>query len=149
MSGRGRCEVLILPGFNRDGRGIAFLKIEGDRHVDAKSVYDRLGENSLNAVRTRFESWLDYMINDRWYHGWSHPNYRNCWVFKWKEKRHGRRLYGFLCNPREEDPSYQLCVLVLHAYKNEPEADTSELDRVVERSAYEDVAHALRALRYD
>lgn len=142
--------VEVLPEFNRDGRGISFLMSPDDRHVDASEAYEDLSQNGGFAVRTRFEAWLDYKKNDRWFHGWpSHPSYRDCFVFKWKENRLGQRLYGFLCKPSTQDPAYQLCVLVLHAIKKEKESDTSELNRVVERTTDTTVQAAvkLRAFR--
>lgn len=136
--------VEVLPDFNRDGRGIAFLISKDDKHVDAINVFDKLQGNNSYAVKTRFEAWLDHKKNDRWFHGWpNHPSYKDCFTFKWKDKREGQRLYGFLCKPSSRNPGYQLCVLVLHATKTERETETSELDRVVERSRSDGVKKAV------
>ncbi len=138
--------VEVLPEFNRDGRGVAFLVSNDDRHVDAVDAFDGLSEKRGFAVRTRFEAWLDHKTNNRWFHGWpNHPKYKDCFVFKWKTNRQGFRLYGFVCKPDPVDGSYQLCVLVLYATKNEHETETSELDRVVERSNDEAVRQAVRS----
>ena len=146
MANRRTYAVEVLPEFNRDGRGIAFLLSDDDRHVDALEAFDSLPEKNDFAVRTRFEAWLDHKTNDRWFHGWpNHPDYKDCFVFKWKNNRQGFRLYGFLCKPDPLDGSYQLCVLVLYATKNERETETSELDRVVERSRDEAVRAAVRS----
>lgn len=109
------------------GRSVGFL--EGHDELDAGEVFDNLKEKQRMNFRVRFEWWI--AGNNQpgtWFHGF--PNkaeYKECFVFKWKENR----LYGFLCKPWPQSmPGFQLCVLNIHATKNEHETDTAELDRV-------------------
>jgi hypothetical protein len=52
-------------------------------------------------------------------------------VFKCTEKRLEHRIYGFLCNPKF-DRSYQVCILVIHAYKKEHGTHETYLKQVEE-----------------
>ena len=86
---------------------------------------------------TRFDAWIDGKIEKKWYHGWDRSEfqgkYTNCFVFKCKEKRSEHRFYGFLYNPKLSNPRYQICVLVVHAFKNEwatDETDLKEVERI-------------------
>jgi hypothetical protein len=113
------------------GRGIGFL--EGDAQLNAGTVFNGLTEKMLRLVRVRMDHWI--IGNNQpaaWFHGFPNDaDHKHCFVFKWKEKRQGHRLYGFLCNPRpKSDLGFRLCVLCIHATKNEYETDQSELDRV-------------------
>lgn len=111
-------------------RAIALLVCDEDPELDAKEVLDSLGGKAEREVRTRFDHWIEGGHNDRWFHGWPNDRrYKECFVFKWKEKRINHRLYGFLCNPRPTtNPRLRLCVLVSHATKSEWETDPSELN---------------------
>ena len=116
-------------------RGVAFL-ISEDEKVVAKSAFDLLNEEVERALRTRFDAWVDGLTNKKWYHGWNQSEFRGkytkCFVFKCKEKRSFHRFYGFLSNPRSSDPSYQVCILVNHAFKSEWETDEADLKDVEE-----------------
>ena len=111
-------------------RAIAFLSCSTDRDLDAAEVFGGLGQNREREVRSRFDYWIDGSRADRWFHGWpNHADYKQCFVFKWKDRNQHHRLYGFLCNPQPNtNPSFQLCVLVSHAKKNKWETDPNELD---------------------
>ena len=113
-------------------RAIAFLVSRDDGRTSAQDAFNRLAAKKARDVRSRFDFWIDFGINDDYFHGWpNHPKYKGCWVFKWKDNRQRHRLYGFLVNPLPlGNASFQLCVLVLHATKNERETDTAELDRI-------------------
>jgi len=109
-------------------RGLAFLECSEDRSLNARRVYDKLKNKKRQMVRNRFDYWLDFGICDKYFHGWSNPQYRECFVFKWKDRAH-QRLYGFLINPMPRtNPGFQVCVLYSHAQKNTENTDSSELN---------------------
>jgi hypothetical protein len=116
----------FVAGESRQRRGIAFL-VSRDRKVTAKTAFGSLGGNAEKTFRTRFDAWVDGKINKKWYHGWDHSElqgkYTRCFVFKYKKNR----FYGFLCNPKSSDRSYQVCILVSHALKKEWETDEADL----------------------
>jgi len=113
-------------------RAIAFLSSPHDELLNAEAVMGTLSEKRQRQVRSRFDHWIDGGTNNKWFHGFNAPEHRDCFVFKWKERNQGQRLYGFLCNPRQRtNRRFQLCVLAYHATKNERETDTAELDRVM------------------
>jgi hypothetical protein len=66
------------------------------------------------------------------FHGFPNDSqYDMCFVFKAKENRQHHRLYGYLHHPLPVlNPRFQLCVLCVHATKNEKDTDRSELSRV-------------------
>lgn len=118
----------IMPS---GGRAIGFL--EGDPQLDAGVVFDELEERLARTVRSRMDHWIAGNHKPAWwFHGFpNNPVYDQCFVFKWTHNRDGHRLYGFLCNPQPEtNPRFRLCVLSIHATKNEDETDQAELDRV-------------------
>ena len=123
--------VQQIPGLKPSKRrGIVFLLSREDQRVDALRVFERLGPNRKREILTRFDHWIDGNAWDKYYHGWpNHPEYKHCFVFKWKENRQNHRFYGFLFNPCPvSNPAFQICVLVSHATKNEWETETGELD---------------------
>jgi len=126
--------IELIRGHEITRRGLAFLICESDGNIDAKSVFERLRPNREREVRSRFDYWLHGGTNDKWFHGWpNNPTYKDCFVFKWKERSQHHRLYGFLCNPLFNGKSFfRLCVLVSHATKNTWETDPAELDGVNE-----------------
>lgn len=133
MSGGRSYVVELVSGHRVTRRGLAFLLCQGDRHINAKEVFDTLNPKREQEIRTRFDHWLDGGINEKWFHGWPHnPKYKDCFVFKWKENRQDHRFYGFLCHPLPSYPGFQVCVLVSHAKKNTWETNPSELDRLNE-----------------
>ncbi len=111
-------------------RAIAFLECTEDAGIDARAVFQRLGNNREREVRSRFDYWIDGNIHDKYFHGWPNSQrYKQCFVFKWRDNNQNHRFYGFLCNPLPaENPSFQLCVLVSHAIKDRWETDERELD---------------------
>ena len=138
--------VWLLPRFGRNGRGIAFLECDTDRHCDAKKVFTALSIKPERAVLQAFEAWLDHHDRLTWrFHGWpSHPTYKGCFTFKWQERSSGQRFYGFLHKADEYELGFQLCVLILHAQKSENETDVAELDRIIHRRIRPAVVAALR-----
>lgn len=123
---------------------MAFLCSDTDSTVDAKKAFDELAAKRERELRSRFDYWIDGGSNKRWFHGWDVPQYRLCFVFKWKDKKH-QRMYGFLCHPMpNREPRLEICVLVLHAQKTEYETDAAELDRVNAIRVNETVLAAIR-----
>ncbi len=110
--------------------------VSSDSRITAYNEFANLSPTTDRLFRSRFDAWLDGLNNPKWYHGWDMSEfggcYSNCFVFKCKERRKQRRLYGFLCNPKTSEKRYQACILVSHAYKNEHETDVQELANVEE-----------------
>ena len=125
--------IEVITGENHDWRGVAFL-ISDDRKVNAYRFYSGLNVKHVirRSFNTRFDQWRDGQPPKKHrYHGWNKPEFKNCFVFKYKRNR----LYGFLCNPKSSNPRYQLCVLIEHATKNEFESDETNLKYVEEMGA--------------
>jgi hypothetical protein len=123
--------VELIQGHKIARRGLAFLVCEDDKNIDAKSVFEGLTLNRERLVRSRFDYWLVGGINNNWFHGWPNSqDYKDCFVFKWTEKRQNHRLYGFLCNPLTKYRHFRLCVLVSHAKKNVWETNPTQLDLI-------------------
>lgn len=128
-------KIEFVQGEHHDKRGICFL-ISEHRTVTAKPVFDRLSiskkEKSIErSLRTNFDAWIGGQLNkSARYHGWNKSEfqgrYTRCFVFKAKD----HRFYGFLCNPKLSDRSYQVCILVCHAKKNEHDTDETDLKQV-------------------
>lgn len=120
-----------IEGLKKSGfRAVVFLVLEGDEEVDAADTFSALEVKRERELRTRFEAWIDGLHNDYWFHGFDREGYRECFVFKWKERRLGNRLYGFLCHPLPRtNKRFQVCVLTNHAEKSQWETDPSELEK--------------------
>lgn len=122
----------LVPGVTPStGRAIGFL--EGDAQLDAGETFDSLSEKARQTLMSRMDWWVaGNDLPSEWFHGFPNSRYyKDCFTFKWKEKRVGNRLYAFLCHPRtKSDRSFQLCALCIHAIKTEFETEQSELDRV-------------------
>jgi hypothetical protein len=105
---------------------------------------DSLGKKQ-GMVQSRFDYWLQGGIHDKYFHGWRDPNFRECFVFKWKMRNQHQRLYGFLFNPKPRtDAAFQVCILVSHARKNTENTDPAELDYVNEIRIRAEVIEAIR-----
>jgi len=112
-------------------RGLAFLESSDSAdELNARLVFEALPEKKQDMVRSRFDHWLQGNKHDKYFHGWpNNPTYKDCFVFKWKDKRQHQRLYGFLTHPRPLTAAwFMACILVSHAQKNREETDPSELN---------------------
>jgi hypothetical protein len=133
-------------------RGLSFLVCETDPAIDAKASFDGLNLKKERELRRRFNWWLNGYTNDDWFHGWpNNPTHKECFVFRWKEKRQHHRLYGFLCHPlishRLVDyRRFQLCILTSHATKNSEHTDPRELDGVLRLKSKEEVREAIESV---
>jgi hypothetical protein len=127
-------------------RGLAFLERSDDADINAKAVFERLQEKTKRDLRTRFDHWIDGNHHDKYFHGWpGDERYKECFVFKWRKGKVHHRLYGFLINPKpQENPRYQLCVLVSHGTKTEEYTDLTELDGAKDLRAREEVIRAVK-----
>ncbi len=126
-------------------RGVAFLT-HASKTVNVTTAFEELGENTRRTFNTRFDHYSTGFDNPKWYHGWNKSQYegayQDCFVFKAQDDR----LYGFLCHPSLIDRRYLLCVLVLHANKNDWATDISELKRAKAMVSDNQVADALKRL---
>lgn len=128
-----KCTVTVIAGLTHAHRGVALLEHPAS-YVNAKAEFDDLGKSSERYHKKSFDYWMNDPFKGRpdRYHGYKHSyhngKYAWCYTFKNIEKK--ERFYGFLCNPKLDDPSYQLCVLAVYAQKKENAQDLAELDRV-------------------
>jgi hypothetical protein len=122
----------LAMGFSFQRRGIGFLEDAGDETLDAGATFDGLAGNTERKVRSEMDYWLQGGVHDEWFHGWPNlPEYKQCFSFRWKERRLANRLYGFLCHPMpQSNPRFELCVLIYHDVKHETETDFTILDNV-------------------
>ena len=120
----------LADGFNFRRRSIGFVQELERNELDAKVVFDSLGDKDSALVKSRFDQWLQREVFRKYFHGFDNPDYRKCFVFKWEKRRKPQRLYGFLCHPKpSSDPGFELCVLVYFATKDDV-TDYALLDRV-------------------
>jgi hypothetical protein len=112
-------------------RSIGFLEELERGELDAQMHFVSLRDNELRTVQSRFDYWLQRAgPYPKYFHGWSTPDYKRCFVFKWEKKHKPQRLYGFLCHPvPESDPSFELCTLVYYSTKDEA-TNYTLLDRI-------------------
>lgn len=120
-----------VPGHSVGRRAIGFLEREGNAALDAKTTFEALEESKDRDVRKKFDLWLSGGRNDRWFHGWPNdPDVKECWSFRWDEKRQHHRLYGYLYHPQPQTKRYfQICVLAYHDFKNDESTDRTILLR--------------------
>lgn len=123
-------EVRRIPNLQRGkDRSLAFLVCPEDDGIDAQQKFEGLSPEKQRLVRDRFDYWLQRGVHKPYFHGWDDPDYRNCFVFKWKENRRHQRLYGFLIHPcPQTSPRLEVCVLASHAQKNTENTDPAELN---------------------
>lgn len=130
----------LVSGLRRsERRAVGFLY--GDPQLNACDAFLTLDENSRRRVLSSMGEWIDGKpdITSRFHGFLSDSQYTTCFVFKVKTKRQGHRFYGCLCHPLPKSKArFQLCVLCVHAKKNEWETDRSELARVTSWSAREE-----------
>jgi len=117
-------------------RAVAFL-ISKNIKVTANAAFKKLSNDHKLWLQIRFEYWIDRRPpNKKWFHGWNQSEfqgkYTKCFVFKCREKLWYHRFYGFLCNPKSSNPGYQVCILVIHAYKEGYETNEADLKGVEE-----------------
>jgi hypothetical protein len=128
-----KCSVTMIAGRTHPRRGVALLE-HPTGYVNAKAVFESLGTSSKRYHRKSFDYWMNdpYKAKPERYHGFKKSYYsgKYVWNFTFKNIEEKERFYGFLCNPKKDDPGYQLCVLTGYAQKKEDAQDLTELDRV-------------------
>jgi hypothetical protein len=145
MAQRASFSVSVIAGLQHSNRrSLAFLECDGNNEINARKIYEGLNRSNATNVRNRFDYWLQGGIHPKYFHGWSDPQYRECFVFKWDMRSRHQRLYGFLINPKPRtDRALQVCVLVSHAQKNTRETDPAELNHVNVLRVRTDVVEAV------
>jgi hypothetical protein len=123
------CSIARIGGLrNSSRRAIVFLLCNGG--FNGKTAFDKLPQARNREVRNRFDHWIDGNVFPKYFHGWDVPKYRECFSFRWKDKRVHQRLYGFICNPKRDDQRFELCVLVFHTSKTSEDTDFTILDEI-------------------
>lgn len=127
------CIIKQLPHQPSPKRGCGILVFQEERQVTASEGYNGLGEKQRWILKA-IDWWVSgaplpksrgHGFNKRDYGG----KYAHCFVFKTSDDD---RLYGFLCHPKRDDPSYMFCTLVAYMTKNQWETDEAML-RISER----------------
>jgi len=122
------CSVTFIPGLQPGvRRGLAFLDRAGDSHINAKAVFQDLGDKTRFELLSRFQHWQDGNIFPGYHHGWSAAPNDKCYVFKWRRGTVRYRMYGFLIHPRATDKRFEACILVSYTQKSEHETDPIHL----------------------
>jgi hypothetical protein len=140
---KGACSIAHIDGLKISvRRAIVFLVCNGG--LSGKSGFDKLPKARDREVRNRFDHWIDGKPYPKYYHGWDNPKYKQCFSFRWKDKRVHQRLYGFICNPKRDDPRFQLCVLVFYSAKTDENTDFTVLDEINKLRSDASVASAIQ-----
>jgi len=131
-------------------RGVLFL-VSNDKKVTAHNAFTKFRDPIERTFQTRFDAWvngIDIIHKPGWYHGWDMSEFggrfTDCFVFKCKDNRKERRLYGFLQNPKASKGRYQVCILVNHAFKNQHETHIQNLKNVEKFRTLPAVQRAIR-----
>jgi len=135
-------EISEVTSKNHSRRCVVFL-ISNDRRVTAKDKFDKFKRKIELNFRTRFDAWVDGQINTKKFHGWNKSefsgHYTNCFVFKYEENNKQIRLYGFLSHPKASDRRYEVCVLAVHAFKNQHETHETDLKTIEQLRTLSDI----------
>jgi hypothetical protein len=151
MEQQKRCSAEIRAGHQSPRRAVVFLRHPGAGYANVAEEFERASTTVQRYFNTSFDYWVDEHIKKKRYHGWDQSQYggkyKDCFVFKCSERNAEHRLYGFLFHPKApEDSRFQVCVLALHARKNEWRTDETELKRVRELSEREEVTRVIKEL---
>lgn len=135
--------IVKVDGLKKSAkRGLVFLI--GEERFNGKQAFDNLPERIERDLRARFDFWIDGGVKDEYFHGWPNlDDYKLCFSFRWREGKVRNRLYGFLCNPKQQQAHFRLCVLVFHASKKE-ETDFTILDALNALRVNNDVLAAIK-----
>jgi len=107
-------------------RAVGFLF--GHSELSARECFLALGDEARRNLLARMNYWIAWNNSPaKWFHGFPNdPEHKNCFVFKYQEKR----FYGFLYHPTpKSNPRFQLCVLCSYDSKSEWETDMVHLNR--------------------
>ena len=112
------------------------------KRINAFKDFEALSDINKRRFWKRFEYWTGgFPPNKEKHHGWDAP-YKGCYVFK--SDKH--RLYGFLFRSPYGRNS-ELCVVCIHAMKNEDNTNRTILDRLNEYQNDETIINAVLALK--
>jgi hypothetical protein len=138
--------IEYIDGHRVGKRGLAWLIVKPpDKNITAKSFFESLDPDVQRTLRNRFDYWLGGGKHDKYFHGWAEQDYKDSFVFKFQDIR----LFGFLCNPREDELSFRVCVLSSYSIKDEWEADKAEKDRMNELKRDKKILTALKDIKED
>lgn len=119
--------IEVVSNRSDEKRGIGFLIATKDKKINGSQGFHGLSENEKRWFQTAFDWYVGNHINKKRHHGWDKSEfnglYNRCYVFKAEHNR----LYGFLCNPKTGDQSFQFCVIVAHAAKRQWKTEVSFL----------------------
>lgn len=146
----GKCRIELVAGIRKnDRRAVAFLECKSMAWVNAKVVFDGLGEKQKKTLLTRFDHWIDGFNYPKYFHGWNLSEhggrYTRCFVFKLPARGSNMRFYGFLEHPAK-DQRFVLCVPAIHTWKDQWETEESDLKRIIALKNEKAVAQALKDL---
>lgn len=146
MAIEGAVCIEYIDGHKVGKKGLAWLIVKPpDKQITAKSVFENLDADSQRTLRNRFDYWLDGGKHDKYFHGWTEKDYKDCFVFKLQDLR----LFGFLCHPRPNEQNFQLCVLSSHSIKDAWEADKTEKEKMNKLKKDEKILEALKDIKDD
>jgi hypothetical protein len=117
-------------------RRVVLLASSSNKTVNAVDAIESLRSKhpkSLRELMTRFDYWIDGNPDrPKWCHGWNDKEFEYCYVFKWRIRGNGNRIYGFRYHPQPLSNSrLEICVLAHHATKKEHNTDQVILGRTM------------------
>jgi hypothetical protein len=122
------CLIERFPHQPSGRKGVGILIFPENRDVTARAGYDGLGEKQ-RWINKGIDWWVSgATLPKHRGHGWDKSQYGgkyvHCFVF---ETSDSDRMYGFLCHPKRDDPSFLFCVLVAYIPKHQWETDEAML----------------------
>jgi len=127
-------------------RAVGFLR--GHDELDAAEWFYALKASRKSFTLVSMETWASGSMDIKTrFHGFPNDTeYPLSFVFKTKENKAGHRFYGYLYHPEPITyPRLEICVLCIHAFKNDKDTDRTELKRVDEWSKNTAAKAAIRA----
>jgi len=105
-------------------RAVAWLRTpEVEKRANAYQKFQQLRANEQRAIRTGFDRYLQGLTANKRHHGWDPKQHggiaRNLHVFK----NNNHRFYAFKCRPLSDYQRFELCVVVVHATKNQAKTE--------------------------
>lgn len=135
-------EFHLIHGVRCTGhRAVGFLK--GHTELNASAMFEELSSGESRYLLSSVDQWVSGANRpETRFHGWtSDREYSMCFQFRVRNQR----FYGYLCHPTPKwNKRFQLCVLCIHAFKNERETDKAELARVKNWYQSREAADAVR-----
>jgi hypothetical protein len=120
---------------------VVWLTCPGKR-IKPFEDFEALGDTEKRSFWKAFEYWSLNLPHPKRHHGWTDPEYKQCYVFK--DNPH--RLYGFLHRSNHGE-RFNLCIICIYAKKKTQETDVAILDRLNRYRADEMIIRAVAALK--